>query len=279
MNEPRVTTRDIRGWKGKKKIVVLTCYDFPVARILDRCGVDILLVGDSLGNVVLGYTDTIPVTIEEMIHHARAVMRARPRAFVVVDMPFGTFQVSVEQTIASAVRVLKETGADAVKLEGGSRNRAAIVAMSEAGIPVMGHLGLTPQSAHEIGYHVQGRGDEGERLIQEAQVLAEAGCFAIVLESVPARLAARITEAVPVPTIGIGAGPSCDGQVLVLYDMLGLYEEFRPRFVKRFAEIGTAIEEAVRAYKREVEGGTFPGPEHSFSDPKKPSAGKEERKG
>jgi 3-methyl-2-oxobutanoate hydroxymethyltransferase len=288
MIEPRVTTREIRGWKGTKKIVVLTCYDFPVARILDRCGIDILLVGDSLGNVVLGYGSTIPVTLDEMIHHARAVMRAHPRAFVVVDMPFGTFQVSAEKTIASAVRILKETGADAVKLEGGTRNRAAIVAMTEAGIPVMGHLGLTPQSVLQMGgYHVQGRGSAGDRLIEEAKELAAAGCFAIVLESIPAGLAARVTAAVPIPTIGIGAGPACDGQVLVLHDMLGLYEEFRPRFVKRFAEIGEAIESAVRDYKREVEGGTFPGPEHSFSDPKpvkkgkppRPSARKKGRKG
>jgi len=270
MDEPRITTREIRAWKGTKKIVVLTCYDFPTARILDRCGVDILLVGDSLGNVVLGYESTIPVGLDEMIHHAKAVMRAHPRAFVVVDMPFGTFQVSVEKTMEAAIRVIKETGADAVKIEGGDRNRDAIVAMTAAGIPVMGHLGLTPQSVLQMGgYHVQGRGGAGDRLVEEAEGLAGAGCFALVLESVPAALAGRITAAVPIPTIGIGAGPACDGQVLVLHDMLGLYEEFRPRFVKRFAEIGKAIETAARAYKREVEGGSFPGPEHSFGDGKK----------
>lgn len=269
MTEPRMTTREIRGLKGKKKIVVLTCYDFPIARILDRCGLDILLVGDSLGNVVLGYDDTIPVRIEEMIHHGRAVMRARPRALVVVDMPFGSFQVSVERTMEAAVRILKETGADAVKLEGGERNHAAIEALTDAGIPVMGHLGLTPQSVHQMGgYHVQGRGTAGDRIIAEAQGLARAGCFAIVLESIPASLAARVTEAVEVPTIGIGAGQACDGQVLVLHDMLGLYDEFRPRFVKRFGEIGNMIEAAVRDYKREVEAGSFPGQEHSFGDSK-----------
>jgi 3-methyl-2-oxobutanoate hydroxymethyltransferase len=269
MEAPRTTTREIRAWKETKKVVVLTCYDFPTARILDRCGVDILLVGDSLGNVVLGMGGTIPVTVDEMIHHAKAVMRARPRAFVVVDMPFGSFQVSVEKTVEAAIRIIKETGADAVKLEGGERNRDAIRKMTAAGIPVMGHLGLTPQSVLQMGgYHVQGRGSEGDHLLAEAQVLNEAGCFAIVLESVPASLAEKVTASIQALTIGIGAGPGCDGQVLVLHDMLGLYEEFQPRFVKRFAEIGTAIEAAVRDYKREVEAGSFPGPEHSFGERK-----------
>jgi 3-methyl-2-oxobutanoate hydroxymethyltransferase len=267
--DAHLTIRDIRGMKGKKRVVVLTCYDHPTARILDRSGVDILLVGDSLGNVVLGHGSTIPVTLDEMIHHARAVTRARPRALVVVDLPFGSFQVGVEQTMEAAIRVIKETGADAVKLEGGARNHASIRTMVESGIPVMGHLGLTPQSVLQMsGFHVQGRGRQGDRLIEEAKELETAGCFAIVLESVPAALAVRVSAALSIPTIGIGAGPGCDGQVLVLYDMLGLYEEFQPKFVKRYARLAETIEEAVRAYAREVEEGVFPGPEHSFGEGK-----------
>lgn len=264
---PRKTVREIRGSKGKKKLVVLTCYDYPTARILDRCEIDIILVGDSLGNVVLGYESTLPVTMEEMIHHARAVMRARPRPFVVFDLPFGSFQVSVEGAVASAIRAIKETGADAVKLEGGRRNHESVRRLVEAGTPVMGHIGLTPQSVLGLsGYHVQGRGAAGEALLEEAKGLEMAGCFALVLESVPAPLGGRITREIGIPTIGIGAGPECDGQVLVLHDMLGLYDDLRPKFVKRYAELGDAIESAVRAYKGEVEGGLFPGPEHSFGE-------------
>ncbi len=268
MKKDRTTPRDIRRLKGKKPIVVLTAYDFPTARIIDRCGVDILLVGDSLGNVVLGYPNTIPVTIEEMIHHAKAVMRASPGALVVVDMPFGSFQIDVERTMAAAIRICKETGADAVKLEGGKRSAPAIAALTQAGIPVMGHVGLTPQSVLEFGgYRVQGRGQgEGERLIEEAKAIEEAGCFAIVLESIPATLAERVTSAASVPTIGIGAGPACDGQVLVLHDMIGLFEEFQPKFVKRYADLAATIEEAVLAYKKDVEERTFPGQEHSFGE-------------
>ena len=267
MTAGKITTRDIRGAKGKRRIAVLTCYDFPTARILDRCGIEILLVGDSLGNVVLGYPNTLPVTQEAMIHHARAVMRADPRALVVVDMPFGTFQVSVEKTIESSIRILKETGADAVKLEGGARNEDAIRTLTEVGVPVMGHLGLTPQSVLQFGgYRVQGRGAAAEKLLTDARLLAEAGCFALVLEGVPSALAERVTKEITIPTIGIGAGAGCDGQVLVLYDMLGLFEEFRPKFVKRYAELSSTIEHAVRAYRKEVEEGTFPGPEHSFGE-------------
>jgi len=265
----RLNVQSIRACKGRKRITVLTCYDYPTARILDRSGVDVLLVGDSLGNVVLGYPNTIPVTLEEMIHHAKAVMRAGPRALVVVDMPFGSFQVGPAQTMESCVRVLKETGADAVKLEGGRRNEESIRALTASGIPVMGHLGLTPQSVLQFGgYRVQGRGDDGTRLIEEAKLLEDAGCFSIVLESVPAALSPRVSESVRIPTIGIGAGPGCDGQVLVLHDMLGLYEGFRPRFVKRYAELAAVIEEAVRLYCGEVERGDFPGPEHSFGEGK-----------
>jgi 3-methyl-2-oxobutanoate hydroxymethyltransferase len=267
MKDEKKTTRQIREMKGSKRIVVLTCYDFPTARILDRCGLDILLVGDSLANVVLGYSNTLPVGLEEMIHHARAVVRAHPRALVVVDMPFGTFQVSVEKTVEAAIRVIKETGADAVKLEGGQRSAPSIRALTEAGIPVMGHLGLTPQSVLQFGgYRVQGRGAEGQTLLRDAGLLSDAGCFSVVLETVPSTLAEEITKSIPIPTIGIGAGSACDGQVLVLHDMLGLYEEFRPKFVKRYAELAGVIEEAVLEYKREVEEGIFPDQDHSFGE-------------
>ncbi|MBD3161753.1 MAG: 3-methyl-2-oxobutanoate hydroxymethyltransferase [Candidatus Eisenbacteria bacterium] len=268
MTANRCTTRRIREMKGKKRIAVLTCYDFPTARILDRCGVEILLVGDSVGNVVLGYPNTIPVTLDEMIHHTKAVMRASPSALVVVDLPFGTFQVGVEATMEAAIRVLKETGADAVKLEGGTRNVETIRRLTAAGVPVMGHLGLTPQSVLEFGgYRLRGKGSEAEVLLDDARRIAEAGCFSMVLETVPRALARRITEAVAVPTIGIGAGPDCDGQVLVLHDMLGLFEEFQPKFVKRYAQLAGTIEEAVRAFRREVEEGEFPDADHSFGDP------------
>ncbi len=265
--DSRRTVREIRGCKGKKKLVVLTCYDYPMARILDRCEIDIILVGDSLGNVVLGYGSTLPVTMDDMIHHARAVMRARPRAFVVFDLPFGSFQSSVEAAVENAIRAIKETSADAVKLEGGKRNHETIRRLVEMGIPVMGHVGLTPQSVLGMsGYHVQGRGAAGEALLEEAKGLEAAGCFAIVLESIPASLGGRVTRELAIPTIGIGAGPECDGQVLVLHDMLGLYDDLRPKFVKRFAEIGESVEAAVRAYKNEVEDGSFPGKEHSFGE-------------
>ncbi|MFB3909396.1 MAG: 3-methyl-2-oxobutanoate hydroxymethyltransferase [Candidatus Eisenbacteria bacterium] len=270
MPSEKITARMIRERKGKGKISVLTCYDFPMAKILDRAGIDILLVGDSLANVVLGYDTTLPVTMEEMIHHGRAVARARPRALLVVDMPFGSFQCGADAAVANAVRLMKETGADAVKLEGGRRNAEAVSRMVAAGIPVMGHLGLTPQSVHAFGgYRVQGRGlEEGDRLLEEARALEAAGCFSIVLESVPAALAKRITASIGIPTIGIGAGADCDGQVLVLYDMLGLFEEFRPKFVKHFASLAAEVERAVREYKREVEEGRFPDAEHSFGEGK-----------
>lgn len=268
----KVTTRGIREAKGRRRITVLTCYDYPFARIIDRCGIDIMLVGDSLGNVVLGYETTIPVTVEEMLHHARAVMRARPKALVVVDMPFGSFQVEDRETVAAAIRMIKETGADAVKLEGGRRNAAAIRKLIDAGVPVMGHVGLTPQSVLQFGgYRVQGRGnDAASAVLAEAQSLAEAGCFAVVLEGIPSSLAKTVTEAIEIPTIGIGAGPSCDGQVLVLHDMLGLYEDIRPKFVRRYVELADLVQQAVGAYKKEVEEGTFPGPEHSYGDGKTP---------
>jgi 3-methyl-2-oxobutanoate hydroxymethyltransferase len=238
-----------------------------MARLCDEAEIPVLLVGDSLGNVILGHETTVPVTMDDMIHHAAAVVRARPRALVVVDMPFLSFQVSPERALECAGRIVQETGADAVKLEGGRRTAEAVRRIVEAGVPVMGHLGLTPQSVLEFGgYGVQGRGRAGEILLEEAKVLEAAGVFSLVLEKVPAALAARITRAVSVPTIGIGAGAQCDGQVLVLYDLLGLVPSFRPRFVKRYAEFGTGMVEALRRYRDDVKKGSFPGAEHAYAD-------------
>lgn len=267
MSTPRVTARELSRWKARgRKIPVLTCYDFTMARILDRCGVPVLLVGDSLGHVILGHDSTLPVTLDDMIHHTRAVARARPSGIVVADMPFMTFQVSPERALECAGRLVAEGRADAVKVEGGERTAEAVRRIVAAGIPVMGHLGLTPQSILEFGsYSVRGRtSDEEARLRRDAVLLAEAGCFSIVLESIPAPLAGEITGSIPIPTIGIGAGPQCDGQVLVLYDMLGLFTEFQPRFVKRFLEGAALFEGAVRAYMNAVEAGQFPDAEHSF---------------
>lgn len=250
------------------RIAVLTAYDYLFARLLDRAGIDVILVGDTLGEVVLGYDSTLPVTLDEMIHHARAVCRGASRALVVVDLPFLTYQVSREDALRSAGRVLKETGAAAVKVEGGSPEMVdTVAALVRAGVPVMGHLGFTPQSVHALGgYRVQGREAEArERLLSEAARLEEAGAFAIVLELVPGDLAAAVTDSLQIPTIGIGAGPRCDGQVLVLPDMLGMNRDFQPRFLRRFAEVGKVAEEGVRAYMEAVKGGEYPGEEHTFA--------------
>lgn len=246
--------------------MALTAYDFLFARLVDRADVDVVLVGDSLGQVVLGYDSTLPVTLDDMIRHARAVRRGVERALLVVDMPFLTFQVDPVETVRNAGRVLAETGAEAVKLEGGSERAAEHVhRLVEAGIPVMGHVGLTPQSVHALGgYRVQGRDEENaQRIRQEAERLADAGCFSIVLELMPAGLAAEITTASEVPTIGIGAGPDCDGQVLVLYDMLGLNDEFAPKFLRRFADLAGATREGLAAYVEAVRKREYPGPEQS----------------
>jgi 3-methyl-2-oxobutanoate hydroxymethyltransferase len=264
----RTSVRRFLEMKGQgSRIVAMTAYDVLFARLLEEAGVDLILVGDSLGQVVLGYHSTLPVTMDEMIHHARAVKRGAPDTFVVLDMPFLSYQASVDDAIRNGGRALKEAGVEAVKLEGGhERTRDAIRAMVAAGIPVMGHLGLTPQSVHALGgYRVQGRGEaEAERIRKEARALEDAGVFAMVLELIPATLAAELSEALTVPTIGIGAGPGCDGQVLVLYDALGLNPGFRPKFLKRFASLHAAALEGVRSYAQEVREGTFPGREHSF---------------
>jgi 3-methyl-2-oxobutanoate hydroxymethyltransferase len=267
--ERKVTTLELQEMKARsERIAVLTAYDYLFARLVDRAGTDVILVGDTLGEVVLGLDSTLPVTLDDMIHHASAVCRGVKRALVVVDLPFLTYQVSKEEAVRNAGRILKETGASAVKLEGGSPEMAeTVAAIVRAGIPVMGHLGFTPQSVHALGgFRVQGRGEEAQdRLLTEAQRLEDAGAFSVVLELVPGAAAARVTDALRIPTIGIGAGPQCDGQVLVLYDMLGMNDQFNPRFLRRFAEIGAAADEGIRAYVAAVRGGEFPGEEHTFS--------------
>ncbi|HEY0303853.1 MAG TPA: 3-methyl-2-oxobutanoate hydroxymethyltransferase [Longimicrobiales bacterium] len=267
-NPQKVTVRDLSEMKSRgEKIVVLTAYDYLFARLVDEGGADIVLVGDSLGQVVLGYDSTLPVTIEEMIHHARAVRRGVKRAMLVVDMPFMSFQVSAEETLRNAGRILKETGCEAVKIEGGDEQTADCVrALVRAGIPVMGHIGLTPQSVHALGgYRVQGREKADVARIQaEAKRLEEAGCFSIVLELMPSGLAGDISRSLRVPTIGIGAGPATDGQVLVLYDMLGLNDGFKPKFLRRFAGIAEATRGGIKTFADAVRDGSYPAAEHSF---------------
>jgi len=249
-----------------ERIVALTCYDALFARLLDAAGVDVLLVGDSVNQVLAGADTTLSATLEQMIYHTTIVRRGAERAMVVCDLPFLTYQVSRPDAIANAGRVLQETGCHAVKLEGGTPVADTVRALVDVGIPVMGHLGLTPQSVHALGgYRVQGRDEQtAQRLKTHAKALEDAGAFAIVLELLPAPLASQITKSLTIPTIGIGAGPACDGQVLVLPDMLGLNERFTAKFVKRYAALATDVEEAVRRYAAEVREGRYPGPEHSF---------------
>ncbi len=252
--------------KKGRKIVMLTAYDAPTARILSECGVDIILVGDSVGNSLLGYESTVPVKLSDIVHHCAAVARARPDSLIVGDMPFMSYKVSVEQALENCGRMLQEGGAEAVKLEGAGRVVETVRAVVDVGIPVMGHIGLTPQSIYAFGgYRVQGRThDAAAALVEQALALQDAGVFSIVIELVPAETARMITEAVDVPTIGIGAGPYCDGQVLVLWDMLGLFEDFNPKFLKKYANVGAIIRQAVSEYAREVREGAFPTEEHSF---------------
>jgi 3-methyl-2-oxobutanoate hydroxymethyltransferase len=258
-----VTLPDFAHWKQQgRKISVLTAYDFTAARLLDSAGVDCLLVGDTLGMVVQGHSTTLRVTLDQMVYHVEMVARAARRALVVADMPFLTYQASPEQAILSAGRFLKETQCQAVKLEGGRRAAATIRAMVDADIPVMGHVGLTPQSVRRLGgYKVQ---RDVEKVIADAQAVVEAGAFAVVLECIPSELAARITRDIPIPTIGIGAGPNCDGQVLVFHDMLGLFDEFRPKFARRYAELGDQIRKAAGQYVSDVSAGHFPSEAESF---------------
>lgn len=251
---------------GGRAISMLTAYDASMAALLDSAGVDALLVGDSLGMVVLGYDSTVPVTMEEMLHHAGAVSRATRRALVIGDMPFGSYQVSEAATIANGIRFLKEAGCDCVKLEGGEEVAASVRALVRAGVPVMGHLGLTPQTSGQLGgFKVQGKGLEyGRKLLDAAHILENAGAFAVVLECLPGGLAEVITQSVTIPTIGIGAGPGCDGQILVTNDMLGLFDKFTPGFVKQYCKLSPLIKEAVQNYIQELDAREFPAEEHTF---------------
>jgi 3-methyl-2-oxobutanoate hydroxymethyltransferase len=255
----------IRKKKRREKIATLTAYDATMARILDRAGVDILLVGDSLGTVILGHPSTIPVTLNAVIHHTRAVVNGTSRALVVADLPFLTYQVSLEQAVRNAGRLIQEGGAAAVKLEGGEPVVDRVHRLSEIGIAVMGHIGLTPQSEHRLGgYRMVGKTDiEAQRLVRDARMLEQAGAFAVVLECMPANVAGSITDELAIPTIGIGAGPYCDGQVLVSYDAFGLFDQFQPSFVKRYANLGEEMTAAARQYIADVQEGRFPAAEHA----------------
>lgn len=267
MQPTRVTVPSLRAQKARnEKIVMLTAYDATFARLLDQAGADILLVGDSVGMVVAGYENTLPVTVDEMIYHCRAVARGCKRAQVVGDMPFMSYQVSLEQGLQNAGRMMKEGGCHAVKLEGGAIHAELVRRLVGCGIPVMGHIGLLPQSVHQQGgFKVQGREAGGDkRLLQDALALQDAGAYAIVIEGVPAAIATEISAALTVPTIGIGAGAGCDGQVLVIYDLLGMDESFQPKFVRRFETLAQKIRDAVGNYVTEVRAGTFPAPAESF---------------
>lgn len=264
---------DIRARKGQSPLVVLTAYTTPMARLVDQhC--DMALVGDSLGMVLHGLPSTLGVTLEMMILHGRAVMRGLSRAMCVIDMPFGSYEESPEQAFRNAARLVAETGAPAVKLEGGAHMAPTIAFLTARGIPVMVHIGLTPQAVNTLGgYKVVGREAEAECVMQDARAVEAAGAFSVVLEKVPVGLAARVTQGVAIPTIGIGAGAQCDGQVLVVDDMLGMFTEFRPKFVKRYADLGQAADQAIADYAADVRARRFPGPEHGFADvvPGKPS--------
>lgn len=263
----KVTVPDLRARKASgPPIAMVTAYDFTMALLLDEGGADVVLVGDSLGMVVQGLPNTLPVTIEEICYHGRAVARGLRRAHLVGDMPFMSFQLSPEEALRNAGRLMKEGAFEAVKLEGGAEVAPQVARIVSAGIPVMGHVGLLPQSVHAMGgFKVQGKQeDAADRIVRDARALEDAGCYSIVIEGVPADVATRVTEAVAVPTIGIGAGAHCDGQVLVCYDFLGMFRGMRPKFVKRYAELGDAVVEATRAYVDEVRTGAFPSEAHSF---------------
>jgi len=264
----KTTIPQYREMKEKQqKIRMVTAYDYPTALLVDRTDIEMVLVGDSLGMVVLGYDGTVPVSMDEMIHHIKPVVRGAKNTLIVGDMPFMSYNVSIEKAIENAGRIMKEGGADCVKLEGGVAMAQTVKAIVDAGIPVMGHIGLTPQTASQLGgFKVQGKDTAAaERMIIEAQTLEEAGAFSIVLEAIPAPLAKLITEKISIPTIGIGAGVDCDGQVLVLHDLIGLFDRFTPKFVKKYADVGSEILKALETYSAEVKNGQFPGPEHSFA--------------
>lgn len=262
-----VTTLRLKEMKDRgEKIAMLTSYDYSMAKIVDAAGVDVILVGDSAANVMAGYETTVPITLDAMIYHARSVVRAVERALVVVDLPFGTYQGNSKMALDSAIRIMKETEADAVKMEGGEEILESVQRILSAGIPVMGHLGLTPQSIHKFGtYAVRAKEEaEAEKLLRDAHLLSEAGCFGIVLEKIPAALAARVTAEIPTPTIGIGAGAGCDGQVLVIHDMLGINKGFSPRFLRRYADLHTVMTGAVEQYVRDVKECDFPNEKEQY---------------
>ncbi len=263
----RVTVQDILAFKKRgERFPMLTAYDYPTAKIVDEAGVPLILVGDSLGNVVLGYDSTVFVTMDVMVHHTAAVVRGAKRALVIGDMPFMSYQTGPTTALENAARFLREAGAQGVKLEGGEVMEETIAALVQRGVPVMGHIGFTPQSAYQIGQRVQGRTvDAAEALVKDARAVERAGAFAVVLELVPAELAQLITECLSIPTIGIGAGPDCDAQVQVISDMLGLYTDFVPRHAKQFAQLAATMQSAVTTYADEVRGGTFPTQENSSS--------------
>ncbi len=265
MNE--ITVPDIIKSKNNRKLVMVTAYDYSMARLVDQCDIDIVLVGDSLGMVSLGHDNTLSVGMKEMIHHTKAVTRGVKKALVVADMPFLSYQAGLDRAVLNAGSFLKKARAGAVKIEGAERVTPHVKAMIESGIPVMGHLGLTPQSIARFGgFKVQGRGESGAVILSQAGQLEEAGCFCLVLEAIPPDLARKITRSISIPTIGIGAGPDCDGQVLVINDLLGMNEDFTPRFVRKYADLSGQIRESVAAYAGEVRSGMFPGPEHCYND-------------
>jgi len=257
------------GSPSNRKITCLTAYDYALGRLLDEAGIDVVLVGDSLGMVVLGYESTLPVTLEEMLHHSKAVRRGVQRALVVADMPYGTYHGEIAEAVGNAMRFVKEAGVEAVKIEGGERRLELIARLTEAEVPVMGHVGLTPQSVNAMGgYRVQGKTPSAaEQLLRDARSVEAAGAFAIVLEGIPRELAAEITRTVHIPTIGIGAGPDCDGQILVLHDLLGLTFQEPPKFARQYANVGAMISQAVREYCDDVQSGTFPSDRESYHSP------------
>jgi 3-methyl-2-oxobutanoate hydroxymethyltransferase len=263
----RVTTHVLRSMKDNgEKISMLTAYDYSLAKIVDEAGIDVILVGDSASNVMAGHETTLPITLDQMIYHASSVIRAIKRSLIVVDLPFGTYQGNSKKALASAIRIMKESGAHAVKLEGGAEIKGSIKRILSAGVPVMGHLGLTPQSIYKFGtYTVRAKKDEeADKLIKDALLLQELGCFAIVLEKIPAHLAKKVSEQLAIPTIGIGAGPSADGQVLVLHDLLGLTKDFKPRFLRRYLELFDEIKGAVQNYIKDVKSSDFPNEKEQY---------------
>ncbi|MEX2564683.1 MAG: 3-methyl-2-oxobutanoate hydroxymethyltransferase [Cyclobacteriaceae bacterium] len=263
----RVTTHILQEMKKRnEKISMLTAYDFSMAGIVDGAGIDMILVGDSASNVMAGHETTLPITLDQMIYHATAVVRAVERALVVVDIPFGSYQGNSSEALRSAIRIMKESGAHAIKVEGGAEIRESVIRILSAGVPVMGHLGLTPQSIYKFGtYTVRAKDkDEAEKLLEDAKILEDCGCFALVLEKIPAKLAKKVAETVDIPVIGIGAGPDVDGQVLVLHDMLGITQEFQPRFLRQYADIRTTMHQAVANYIKDVKSRDFPNEKESY---------------